>query len=196
MPLFSIIIPVYNVQNYLSACVKSVVEQPGPRDWECILVDDGSTDQSGAMCDALAAERREHFVMRRPKGILGEGRGAEPVLVGGQHEVEPEARERLQGGDGSGHEREFFEAVDLFVGGFGDDRAVAVDEEGFFHNRKFLTVSIIRAFSAGVPTVMRRHPSQPGMRERLRTMTPAEISASYMRSGSGVRTRMKLASEG
>ena len=28
MPLFSIIIPVYNVQNYLSACVKSVVEQP------------------------------------------------------------------------------------------------------------------------------------------------------------------------
>ena len=39
MPLFSIIIPVYNVQNYLSACVKSVVEQPGPRDWECILVD-------------------------------------------------------------------------------------------------------------------------------------------------------------
>ena len=118
------------------------------------------------------------------------------ALVGGQHEVEPEARERLQGGDGSGHEREFFEAVDLFVGGFGDDRAVAVDEEGFFHNRKFLTVSIIRAFSAGVPTVMRRHPSQPGMRERLRTMTPAEISASYMRSGSGVRTRMKLASEG
>ena len=135
-------------------------------------------------------------VSRVSRRILGEGRGAEPVLVGGQHEVEPEARERLQGGDGSGHEREFFEAVDLFVGGFGDDRAVAVDEEGFFHNRKFLTVSIIRAFSAGVPTVMRRHPSQPGMRERLRTMTPAEISASYMRSGSGVRTRMKLASEG
>ena len=58
------------------------------------------------------------------------------------------------------------------------DMIVAVDEEGFFHNRKFLTVSIIRAFSAGVPTVMRRHPSQPGMRERLRTMMPASINAS------------------
>ncbi len=31
MPQFSIIVPVYNVQNYLAACVKSVAEQPGPR---------------------------------------------------------------------------------------------------------------------------------------------------------------------
>ena len=68
MPLFSIIIPVYNVQNYLSACVKSVVEQPGPRDWECILVDDGSTDQSGAMCDALAAELPGLKVIHRENG--------------------------------------------------------------------------------------------------------------------------------
>ena len=68
MPLFSIIIPVYNVQNYLSACVKSVVEQPVPRDWECILVDDGSTDQSGAMCDALAAELPGLQVIHRPQG--------------------------------------------------------------------------------------------------------------------------------
>ena len=41
MPRFSIIVPVYNVQNYLAACVKSVAEQAGERDWECILVDDG-----------------------------------------------------------------------------------------------------------------------------------------------------------
>lgn len=123
--------------------------------------------------------------MRRPKGILGEGRGAEAVLVGGQHEVEPEARERLQGGDGSGHEREFFEAVDLFVGGFGDDRAVAVDEEGFFHKRKFLIgfyhPGVLRGGSDGDAQAS----FAAGMRERLRTMTPAEISASYMRSGSG-----------
>lgn len=33
---FSVIVPVYNVQAYLSACVKSVVEQAGPADWECI----------------------------------------------------------------------------------------------------------------------------------------------------------------
>lgn len=54
--LFSVIVPVYNVENYLSDCVKSVVEQTGPRDWECILVDDGSTDASGKICDFFAAE--------------------------------------------------------------------------------------------------------------------------------------------
>ena len=74
MPLFSIIIPVYNVQNYLSACVKSVVEQPGPRDWECILVDDGSADQSGAMCDALAAELPGLQVIHRENGGLAAAR--------------------------------------------------------------------------------------------------------------------------
>ncbi len=56
MPLFSIIIPVYNVQEYLAACVKSVAEQEGPRDWECLLVDDGSTDMCPQLCDAFAAE--------------------------------------------------------------------------------------------------------------------------------------------
>ncbi len=139
---------------------------------------EGAIDQLVVERDALAPQRREHLFVRRPKGLLGKGRGAQAVLVGGQHEVEPEAREGFQRGDGSGHEREFFEAVDLFVGGFGDDGAVAVDEEGFFHRVKFLTVSSIRAFSSGRPTVMRRQPSHPGMRERLRTMTPAAISAS------------------
>ena len=51
---FSVIVPVYNVQAYLSACVKSVVEQAGPADWECILVDDGSTDRTGEIADCYA----------------------------------------------------------------------------------------------------------------------------------------------
>ena len=74
MPRFSIIVPVYNVQNYLAACVKSVAEQAGERDWECILVDDGSTDLSGQLCDALAAEIPGLRVIHRENGGLAAAR--------------------------------------------------------------------------------------------------------------------------
>ncbi len=53
----SVIIPVYNSQAYLSECVRSITSQ-SYRDLEVLLVDDGSTDGSGDLCDVLAAEAR------------------------------------------------------------------------------------------------------------------------------------------
>lgn len=52
-PLVSIIIPVYNVELYLSKCIDSILAQSFI-DWECILVDDGSKDKSGSICDNYA----------------------------------------------------------------------------------------------------------------------------------------------
>ena len=50
MPRFSIVVPVYNVENYLPACVESILSQSF-RDFELILIDDGSKDGSSELCD-------------------------------------------------------------------------------------------------------------------------------------------------
>ena len=51
--MISIIIPVYNVKLYLDNCIQSVIQQ-SYTDFECILVDDGSTDGSSEICDQWA----------------------------------------------------------------------------------------------------------------------------------------------
>ena len=53
MTLISVIVPVYNVENYLTECVDSILNQTF-KDFELILIDDGSTDNSGVLCDKFA----------------------------------------------------------------------------------------------------------------------------------------------
>lgn len=55
MPILSIIVPVYNVEKYLDNCIQSILHQTY-QDWELILVDDGSTDNSGKICDMYAEQ--------------------------------------------------------------------------------------------------------------------------------------------
>lgn len=76
MSQFSVIVPVYNAAATLESCVASIAAQPGPRDWECILVDDGSTDGSGALCDALAEKYPGIRVLHTPNGGPGAARNA------------------------------------------------------------------------------------------------------------------------
>lgn len=71
---FSVVIPVYNVKEYLEKCVQSVLAQHSD-EYEIILVDDGSTDGSGELCDALAARTPEKIrVVHKPNGGLGDAR--------------------------------------------------------------------------------------------------------------------------
>jgi glycosyltransferase involved in cell wall biosynthesis len=66
-PLFSIIIPIYNTEKELPRCVDSVLAQRF-KDFELILVDDGSKDSSGAVCDAYAAKDSRIKVFHKKNG--------------------------------------------------------------------------------------------------------------------------------
>lgn len=68
----SIIIPVYNVEKYLETCVKSVL--PLKSELEILLIDDGSTDQSGKICDSLAEKDGRIRVIHKENGGLSDAR--------------------------------------------------------------------------------------------------------------------------
>jgi glycosyltransferase involved in cell wall biosynthesis len=73
MPLFSIIIPVYKVENYLLKCVNSVLDQ-NFNDIEVILVDDGSPDDCPSICDQLAHKDTRIKVIHKENGGLSDAR--------------------------------------------------------------------------------------------------------------------------
>lgn len=67
MPLISVIIPVYNVEKYLRKCLDSILAQTH-KNWEAILVDDGSPDNCGSICDEYAAKDKRFKVIHQPNG--------------------------------------------------------------------------------------------------------------------------------
>lgn len=67
--LVSVIVPVYNTAPYLERCIDSILAQTYPN-WELILVDDGSTDNSKAICERYAkSDARIHLLSRENRGL-------------------------------------------------------------------------------------------------------------------------------
>ena len=68
---YSILVPIYNVQKYLSRCLDSILAQANA-DYEVILVDDGSTDESGKICDAFCKHHPDTFrvIHKQNQGLL------------------------------------------------------------------------------------------------------------------------------
>ena len=82
----SVIVPVYNVEQYLERCVDSIINQTYTN-LEIILVNDGSTDNSGKLCDELAKKDERIRVIHKENGGLSDARNrgieeAESDLVG------------------------------------------------------------------------------------------------------------------
>ena len=125
MPKATVIVPVYNVEAYLEKCVQSILAQTEP-DFELLLVDDGSTDHSGALCDQLAQKDPRIQVIHQKNQGLGGARntgiqaaaGDWVLLVDSDDWIEPELLEKtLEAG--------LREEADLVMFGFR-----SVDEQG------------------------------------------------------------------
>lgn len=73
LPLISVVIPVYNVEKYLINCIKSVVNQTY-HNFEIILINDGSTDDSGKICDEYKEKDDRIRVIHKENGGLSSAR--------------------------------------------------------------------------------------------------------------------------
>lgn len=72
-PKISVIVPVYNAEKYLDRCVESIINQTF-KDFELILVDDGSTDDSGVLSDKLATKDKRIKVFHKENGGVSSAR--------------------------------------------------------------------------------------------------------------------------
>ena len=73
----SIIVPVYNVEKYLCKCIDSLLDQDlSPEEYEIILVDDGSPDRCGEICDEYSSRYSNINVVHRENGGLSAARNS------------------------------------------------------------------------------------------------------------------------
>ncbi|MBR7160655.1 MAG: glycosyltransferase family 2 protein [Clostridia bacterium] len=102
--LISIIVPVYNVAPYLDRCIQSIVAQTH-QDIEILLIDDGSTDDSGAICDKYAKQDNRIVVVHKQNGGVSSARNLGMDIAKGEYigfidsddYIEPNMYERLHG---------------------------------------------------------------------------------------------------
>ena len=84
MPKLSVIVPVYNTEKYLRECIDSILAQTFT-DFELILVDDGSTDGSGAICDEYAKKDERIRVIHQENGGATAARRSGVQFAGGEY---------------------------------------------------------------------------------------------------------------
>lgn len=84
MRTISIIVPVYNVELYLEECIESIIAQTY-KDVEIILIDDGSTDKSGAICDKIALKDERIIVVHKVNGGLSSARNLGIEIAQGKY---------------------------------------------------------------------------------------------------------------
>ena len=84
VPLVSVVVPVYNVEKYIARCIESILHQTH-KNLELILVDDGSPDNSGAICDEYALKDERIKVIHTPNGGVSHARNTGMENANGEY---------------------------------------------------------------------------------------------------------------
>lgn len=96
-PLISIIVPVYNVSSYLPRCIDSILAQTYDN-FELYLVDDGSTDESGRLCDEAAGKDQRIKVIHKPNGGQSSARNMALDVMSGEYVTFADSDDYLDAG--------------------------------------------------------------------------------------------------
>ncbi len=120
----SIIVPIYNVANYISRCIQSVINQDFSS-YELILVNDGSTDKSGEICDELALKYENITIIHKKNGGLSSARNAGLDRANGDYIMFLDSDDWIEQDCLSQFHRFFDQKPDLIMG-----RAWTIDDAG------------------------------------------------------------------
>jgi len=85
-PSITIIVPIYNVEKYLSCCIDSILNQTY-RDFELLLIDDGSTDKSGEICNEYALRDKRIRVIHKPSTGVSDTRNCALDIATGKYVI-------------------------------------------------------------------------------------------------------------
>lgn len=115
--MISIIVPVYQVEKYLRQCLDSILQQ-SYRDWECILIDDGSTDGSASICDEYAKKDSRFKVLHQRNGGVSVARNKGLQLAQGNWITFCDADDRLHGDALEYYIEQAVDGVDMVMAGY------------------------------------------------------------------------------
>lgn len=110
---FSVILPIYNVEKYLGECIDSILSQTFV-DYELILVNDGSKDGSGRICDEYAAKDERIKVIHKENGGLSDARNVGTESASGEYVIYIDSDDYLLS-------ETFFEEVKNKIDAYGSD---------------------------------------------------------------------------
>ena len=127
----SVIVPVYNAEKYIARCLRSLTEQTVFDRLEVLLVDDGSTDASGEMCDRYVAQHPNARVIHKQNGGVSSARNAGLDAATGEYTAFVDSDDFLRRDAlevalrhmAAGEQAVFFRTVDVF-----DDGEVALPD--------------------------------------------------------------------